>query len=231
MSETLLNNNEFIPAAENRLFIRIFRIYVKWLFRYRFKNVWLYQDYQPDIASQSVYFLNHTSWWDGLIPLMLNEYVFKQKGRAMMEDIQMHKFHFFRYIGAFSVNRNNSRKTISSLRYALKSVQRNDACLFIYPEGKIVPDHGQKLHFEKGIGWLHKNCPNCDFVPIAININVIKSSKPELYIKIGQPVDFVRSLSTEQQTKKLQEALQELLNNLHCEIESEDYYNTYKKFL
>jgi 1-acyl-sn-glycerol-3-phosphate acyltransferase len=162
---------------------------------------------------------------------MLNEYLFKQKARAMMEDIQLHKFPFFRYIGAFSVNRNNSRKTISSLRYALQSVQRKNSSLFIYPEGKIVPDHGQKLYFEKGIGFLHKNCPECDFVPIAININVIKSSKPDLYIKIGQPVDFVNSAPTEQQTKKLEVSLQKLLNNLHSEIESEDYYNSYIKFL
>jgi chlorobactene lauroyltransferase len=231
LSKILHNNNEFIPAGENRLFIRIFRIYVKWLFRYRFKNVWLHQDYQPDITSQSVYFLNHTSWWDGLIPLMLNEYLFKQKARAMMEDTQMHKFPFFRYIGAFSVNRNNSRKTISSLRYALQSVQRENSSLFIYPEGKIVPDYGQKLHFENGIGWIYKNCPECDFVPIAININVIKSSKPDLYIKIGQPAVFVNSLPAEQQTKKLEESLQKLLNNLHREIESEIYYNSYRIFL
>ena len=56
----------------------------------------------------------------------------------MMEDKQMHEHGLFKRIGAFSVNLENPRSAVRSLRYAVESMKRPHSSLFIYPEGRIV---------------------------------------------------------------------------------------------
>lgn len=205
---------EFIPAAESPWFITMFDQYVRLLFRRRFKNIRLYQSYQPGPESKTIYYLNHTSWWDGLIPLLLNQKYFKQNARAMMEDKQMKEHSFFSKIGAFSVNLQDPRSAVRSLRYAVKSMEREKASLFIYPEGKIVPFSVKKPHFKKGLGWLSRKCPEADVVPIGIYIHTAYSDKPELAISVGNATEANRALSADDLNQIYELELQSLLTEL-----------------
>ncbi|MDZ7714990.1 MAG: lysophospholipid acyltransferase family protein [Balneolaceae bacterium] len=222
------NSVDFIPAKESRLFIRFFRIYVKLLFKRRFKKVWISQDYKPSKTSRTVYYLNHNSWWDGLIPLMLNEYRFKQQARALMEDKQMKKFSFFKRIGAFSINLDDPRKTITSLRYAVKSIERDHSCLFVYPEGQIQAQ-GSDLNFKQGLSWIHGKVESVDFVPIGIYIHTIRHDKPELHIKVGKPIDMGQKKSNKEKTSIFQKNLSMILQKLKTTAGFDD--SCYETFL
>ena len=186
----------FIPASESAFHIRFFSLYTKWKLKRSFKQVWISQKYEPDDDSRTVYFLNHNSWWDGLLPLYLNEYFFHQNARAIMEEKQMNKHTFFSKIGAFSIDLSNPRSIVTSMRYALRSLKRENACLFIYPEGKITPVSESTPEFKNGLSWLYKNTADIDFVPIGIYSHSFRSAKPELYILIGDSVDHYKSLNS-----------------------------------
>lgn len=204
---------DFIPAKESPIFIKVFRLYTKLLFKRRFKKVWLKQEYEPCSQCKTVYFLNHHSWWDGLIPLMLNEYRFRQQARAIMEDKQMKTYPLFQKIGAFSIDRDNPRKAISSLRYALESFKRDKASLFIYPEGTITPV-GSKMNFEDGLAWLHDKLMDVDFVPVGVHMHTIRHDKPELYLHVGRPVRPDDGLSKDEKTTLFEEVLDRMLADL-----------------
>jgi chlorobactene lauroyltransferase len=206
------------------LFIFIFDYYVRSLFRRRFKNILIDQQYQPSEESKTIYYLNHTSWWDGLIPLLLNQKLFRQKARAMMEDKQMHQHRFFSKIGAFSVNLENPRSAVKSLRYAVESMQRPNACLFIYPEGKIVPFTGSRPTFKKGLGWISNQCPDTDVVPVGICIHTARYDKPELYIRIGEPVKTDHSFDSE----TLNEIFEDEMGNLLSLLETDAWHHPEK---
>lgn len=203
----------FIPADESSFFQQIFRVYVKWLFKRRFKNVWVHQEYHPSDEDRTVYFLNHTSWWDGLIPFLLNEYCFKQQGRAMMEYKQMRAYPFFKYLGAFSIMPHNRSHNLSSLRYAVQSMDRPHAALFVYPEGEIVPA-GSEKKFKRGIGWLHAQLPTVDFVPIGIHIHTIRSDKPELHLWIDEKVSLSSAADLSEATNSCEEVMEQVLGKL-----------------
>lgn len=204
---------DFIPAKESPLFIKIFRIYVRLLFKRRFKRVWIRQEYHPNEKSRSIYYLNHHSWWDGIIPLLLNEYRFQQHARALMEDKQMKQYGFFKKIGAFSINREDPKKAVTSLRYAVQSMQRNNASLYIYPEGSITPA-GSELSFEGGLAWLHDKLPDVDFVPIGIYMHTIRGDKPELHLHVGQKVVMDAGLGIDSKTQIFEQKLATLLQEL-----------------
>jgi chlorobactene lauroyltransferase len=213
----------FIPADESHWFIALFDHYVRFLFRRRFYRVWTDLSYNPSQENKTIYYLNHTSWWDGLIPLLLNRKMFRQNARAMMEDKQMNEHRFFKKIGAFSVNLSNPRAVITSLRYAVTSMQRPQACLFIYPEGEIVPFSIQKPSFKKGLAWIAKKCPAADVVPIGIYFSHKASDKPELFLKIGRALEFDRRENEETLNTFFEMELQHLLQKLQQEAHSDQH--------
>lgn len=204
---------DFIPAKESPLFISVFRYYTWFLFKRRFKAVWLKQNYHPQKKSKTIYYLNHHSWWDGLIPFLLNEFRFHQQARAIMEDTQMRKYGLFQKIGAFSVNLENKRSIATSLRYAVRSFERPNASLFIYPQGTITPA-GSTLEFEGGLTWLSQQLPRVDVVPIGIHIHTIRHDKPELHLHTGNPVSVNSNNSKEKITKKFEQELAVILESL-----------------
>lgn len=112
-----------------------------------------------------------------------------------MEDKQMIKYPFFRKLGAFSVNLENKRSVIRSLRYALSSLEKPRAALYIYPEGTITPASQQKPDFQQGLAWLAQKTKQTDFVPVAVYIHTLRHSKAELYISIGNETVFDNSLN------------------------------------
>lgn len=219
---------DFIPSDESSLFIKGFRIYTRFLFKRRFSKVWLKQEYQPDDNTKTIYYLNHHSWWDGLIPLLLNEYLFHQQARAVMEIQQMQKYTFFKKIGAFSINRNDKKQTLRALRYAVKSFERPNASLFIYPQGKITPP-GSSLHFEKGLAWLSQKLPDIEIVPIGIYMHTIRHDKPELHLWIGSSVDADSSLSKSELTQKFECDLENILEELRETAGFDD--TVYERFI
>ena len=220
-SITSKQSKEFIAAQESDWFIRLFDIYVRNLFWRKFENVWIQAEYLPESGDRTIYYLNHTSWWDGLIPFLLNQKVFKQRARAMMEDKQMQRHRFFKKIGAFSVNLADKKSSVRSLRYAIKSMERDKASLFIYPEGRIVPFSTDKPEFKDGLAWIISKLDGIKVVPVGIYTVHLKSDKPELFLKIGSPVLMSEGKSTIETKTQLETNLQQLLIRLVHDAHSE----------
>lgn len=103
---------------------------------------------------------------------------------------------------------------MQSLRYAIRSMERPNAALYIYPQGKIVPFSAVSLDFRKGIGWLARKLPDADLVPVGIYIHTKESDKPTLEIKVGEAVTVSREKPADSINKKLEDKLSELLQNM-----------------
>jgi 1-acyl-sn-glycerol-3-phosphate acyltransferase len=179
----------FIDARESRTFMLLFRIYTRFLFKRRFRNVYVLNSYIPQDNRSSLYFMNHASWWDALIPFLLNEYLFRQRARAMMDVRQLQKYPFFRKIGVYSIDRKNARSALFSLGKTREWLDHGRNSIYLFPQGSIKSDY-EPLDFEHGIGWLAKECKKCDIVPLAIHMNLVRGDKPDLFLKIGKPVHF-----------------------------------------
>ena len=131
-----------------------------------------------------------------------------------MEDKQMRQYPFFSKIGAFSINLENPRSSIQSLRYAVESMNRENPCLFIYPEGKLMPISDTKPIFKDGLSWLYQKMEGVDFVPVAFYIDHSKSNKPDLYISIGKVVNGDSLSDNSDLTTLLEESLHNLIKKL-----------------
>lgn len=140
----------------------------------------------------------------------------------------MRQYSFFRKIGAFSIDQEDPRKIITSLRYAVQSMKRENASLFIYPEGKITPACSD-IEFEGGLAWLRSKIPEVDFVPIGIYMHTIRHDKPELHLHIGSPVKPDKNLTNKELTMIYEDELKNILNTLQATAGFDD--TLYKPFL
>ncbi len=209
-----------IPMAESLMFKRLFRPYAMWLFRRRFDAVYFKGEYRPGSLDSTVWYMNHYTWWDALIPFLLNELLHKQNLLAIMDEVQVRKYPFFRKLGAFSVDRSNPRKAVQSLKYAADCLTQEQMGLYIFPQGAIRPEMERPIKFESGLAWLYQSCPSIDFVPIATTMNTRFSDKPRLYIRSGIPIKKSTN-NRDQLTEALCSGLAELMDDLHRTAEEE----------
>lgn len=201
---------QFIPDNISPAFIRIFRTYTWYLFKRRFNSVLLHNNYKPQDNKSTLYYFNHTSWWDGLIPFLLNEYEFHQTGHAIMELEQVQKIKFFRKIGAYSIDRSNIKSSLISLNYTIDVLSKTGNSVFIYPQGTIVSPT-EPITLEGGLAWLYSQLPDhVDLVPGALFMHTFNSDKPTLKINIGKPVTVSKKDSRKEITGQLTHILQEL---------------------
>lgn len=183
-------NKPFLPAKESRIAMRFFAFYSKILSKKVFKHVYLDQYYTPDSSRSTLFFGNHSMWWDALTPLLLNEYVLHQRPRAIMEWEQMHKYKFFSRIGCFSIDRSHPRSALKSLQYGTDWLNQPGNSLYLYPEGKIVNPVKTTLEFESGIvRMLPKLAEHVDIVPLSQHMHAMFNAKPSLFIRIGKPLN------------------------------------------
>lgn len=105
---------------------------------------------------------------------------------------------------------------MQSLRYAIRSMERPNAALYIYPEGKIVPFTPHSIDFRNGIGWLAKKLPQADLVPVGIYIHTKESDKPRLEITVGREVTVNRQKPAKDINNLLEEKLSKLLEKMVC---------------
>jgi 1-acyl-sn-glycerol-3-phosphate acyltransferase len=93
---------------------------------------------------------NHFSWWDGFLLYYINHKVFKKQFHVMVIEETVQKVSFFKYMGAFSVNK-NTREVLTSLDYAAKLLNDPKNLVLIFPQGKLYSNFIDKISFEKGL--------------------------------------------------------------------------------
>jgi 1-acyl-sn-glycerol-3-phosphate acyltransferase len=200
--------------------MRFFRMYTRNLFRRRFRKVYYDGPYSADSNRSTLYYMNHASWWDALIPFLLNEYHFRQNARALMDLHQLKRYPFFRKIGVFSVDRENARSALHSLNRTREWLEGENNSIYLFPQGGIRNEFSP-IVFEHGIGWLAKSCRNCDIVPLAIHINSVRGDKPDLFLRTGNALEINYSDDKKAISDKCRLALEGILNGLRSDAYDE----------
>jgi 1-acyl-sn-glycerol-3-phosphate acyltransferase len=206
-------SSDLLTPRPSSWFALIFNTYLRFLFRRQFEGVYLDADYKPSPSDTTVWFLNHYTWWDALIPFLLNDRVQHQRMCGLMDYEQLIKYPVFRKMGVFSVNRANAASALRSLAYTKELLDSDFNAFYFFPQGKIEPEWVPTLLFESGIGWLYHHLPKATFVPIATTMNTRYSQKPRLFLRIGKPV---HSLEQDRKalTRLMENAMQAELNRV-----------------
>lgn len=175
-----------IPIRRIAGFETCFHAYLQWSARRAFRGIWV----DPALRFPAGGFIaapNHTSWWDGFVPFLVQRALAPQTPFAiMMSEAQLRRFPFFRWGGAFSVDANSPRAARESVEYAAHCA-RNGAGVWIFPQGRLCAP-GADLGFTAGFEHAARRA-GVPIVPIALRYALLEAREPDAFLSAGNPID------------------------------------------
>lgn len=135
-----------------------------------------------------IIYLTHTSWWDAYM-LFLIYYRALEGGfqnYILMEEKQLRSFRFFTWCGAFSIDRRRPGDADRSIGYIGQRLrERQDRCLWIFPQGRIVPADRRPLVVFPGIARIVREAGGATLCPVAMRYEFRGEQRPEVFIRMG----------------------------------------------
>jgi len=178
---------EPLPAVSPTA-VRLFTAYSRSYVRRRFHSVRILRKGQPPTlhGRPVVFYLNHASWWDPLVCLLLARRYFDDRTSYAPIDRQMlERYAFFKRLGFFGVNSGRTRRF---LRTADAILANPNAALWITPQGDFTDVRTRPLQFQSGLGALALRHPETSFVPLAIEYPFWTEPQPEILLAFGRPI-------------------------------------------
>ncbi|MBO9128686.1 lysophospholipid acyltransferase family protein [Bacillus sp. 165] len=211
-----------IPAQKIRWLQFGFHQYNTFLLKHRFHRILVLKHSLERPPSPALFIMNHSSWWDGIISIHLNRYVFDNSGCFMMHESGMKRFPFFRYLGAFTINRSNPKDIIHSLHYACERLQQKES-IWLFPQGDEKHLEIRPLSFLPGFVYIIENNLDIPIVPVSYYYSFGHHQKPDLYIAFGEPLFYNQLAGTTRRdkTKYTEELFTNQLNSLKTLVVTE----------
>jgi 1-acyl-sn-glycerol-3-phosphate acyltransferase len=180
-----------------------------------------------------IFIANHSSWWDGLLFFFLNHTIWKHDIHMMMHEKNLKKYIFFRYLGAFSIDKQNPKEIIRSLQYAENLLTKGKSVV-LFPQGDEFHQEIRPLDFSNGIGFLTEKHPDIPVVPLTFYYSFRHEQKPEVWIRQSAPLTAaeIAGESRKEKTAFLQETVTLQLDKLKEEVideNTEDFTDLLRK--
>ena len=219
-----------LEANKSLWFEKIFAVYNRNLIRRRFHSLQisglnLLQN--KDAGVPLIIFINHSSWWDGLVAFE----IFQRAGLdsyVMMEEKQLKKLYLFRRLGAFSVVRENPRKAVESINYAVSLLKYSSRALWIFPQGEILPNDLRPLNFYNGLARIIEKVGRVSVLPMAMRFEFVAEFKPEIFVKIGSAERFEKGINFD--SRKTTQHSSARLTNLLDELKTDVINKNFSQF-
>lgn len=159
---------------------------------------------------------NHSNWWDGLVVFFLTRVRTDKAFYCMMEEAQLRHYRFFTWLGAFSVDPQNSVRAGASVLYSLRLLQNPKNMLWVFPQGRQAPAH-EPVVVRPGVTYLCRRTPQAVVLPVAFRYAFLREQRPEVFIRVGVPIPAL-----EVNDAHLQDVLRQLCAELDEAIRCEN---------
>lgn len=179
-----------IKAKHNKAAKFLFDFYLKRLLKSSFNEFYLTESF-PEIDKTKGLLItpNHFSWWDGFFIYWVLNKLLKRKIFIMMLEDQLKKYWFFNYLGCYSINLQDVKSSISSLRYTLDILSDNRNVVVIYPQGEIQPYEKRPIELKGGIDFLaNKTEKDFSILTAAFKIHYSEKRLPTVYAGFSETI-------------------------------------------
>lgn len=179
------------PHASPRL-VRLFTRYSRGYVRRHFHSVRLLKTHKLAADFRrlpAVVLLNHASWWDPLICLLLAaEYFPNRASFAPIEASALQKYRFLEKLGFFGIDTSSTRGAATFLRTAGDILESPERMLWITPQGKFTDVRSRPISFRGGLATLAGRVGPTVFLPMAVEYSFWEERLPEVLVAFGSPL-------------------------------------------
>jgi hypothetical protein len=224
-----------LEANKSLWFEKIFSIYNRNLLKRRFQTLRfsgleiLDQDFSE---VPRIIYVNHSSWWDGLVALQISR-TLQLDSFVMMEEKHLKRLYLFRRLGAFSVVRENPFEAIKSINYAVSLLQEKPKrTLWIFPQGEIHHNDIRPIEFFNGFSSIIKKIEKCVVFPFAFRYEFLGDFKPEIFTKVGRAevINLTKNFNVKNVTRDFENKMTVLLDEVRSDILNKNF-NEYQNII
>jgi 1-acyl-sn-glycerol-3-phosphate acyltransferase len=170
--------------------LRLFSRYSKWYIARNFHAVRL--SISAPVPSTDnvpiVIYLNHASWWDPLVGLLLaNQFWPSRKHFAPIDAGALKRYPMLSRLGFFGVELNSPRGAAKFLRTSMAILKSPASALWITGEGQFRDPRVRPVELRPGLGHLARRS-SAAFVPLAIEYPFWEERFPEALCRFGPPI-------------------------------------------
>jgi 1-acyl-sn-glycerol-3-phosphate acyltransferase len=223
---SVTSQHNAIPRRSPALF-RLFRWYARRYVARHFHAVRVSRTgLLPELPSRPVVVvLNHPSWWDPLIALILSGSMPDCRvHHAPIEAIGLAQYPFLARIGFFGFESGTAAGATRFLRTSLSILARPEAVLWITAQGAFVDPRERPTVLMSGIGHLAHRMREGIILPLAIEYPFWNDRCPEVLVRFGRAIeiDSGRTGSPREWTSLTEQSLQASLDTLADEAKARD---------
>lgn len=140
-----------IEPKKNAALESIYSAYARRLIRKQFGNVRLSGTAFPQTDLPVIAYMNHSAWWDAVVPVHLSHDLFRREIHALMEGEQIKKYPFFRHLGCFGPTESGIADARAVVEHSVSVLRRGKRpILWICPQGAILPSR-IPMKFKSGL--------------------------------------------------------------------------------
>jgi 1-acyl-sn-glycerol-3-phosphate acyltransferase len=167
--------------------------------------------------------LNHPSWWDPMIGIVLSCQLPDRDHFAAIDAVAVERYSFFRKLGFVGVD-------TKSLRGAKEFLHTGDEILsqprvfWVTAQGRFTDVRERPLAIQSGVGHLAARLKRGLVVPAALEYTFWTERTPEALVRLGEPLSVADqpSLSGKQWTALIEDAMTRNLDALNAEAMRRD---------
>ncbi len=167
---------------------------------------------------------------------VLSDEIWRCESYIMMEEAQLARYGFFRFCGAFGVDRDDPRAGMRSIAYAADLLRQSSRrVVWIFPQGEITPNNRRPLVTFGGAAHIAKRVASAGIaircIPMALRFEFSGEQRPEALIRLGPAHLVVGQPDVKALHREMDERLQREMDALHDDIASgaiDDYQTIFR---
>jgi 1-acyl-sn-glycerol-3-phosphate acyltransferase len=170
--------------------VRLFARYVRRYLARNFHTVRLARAGRPFVPDGGplVVVLNHPSWWDPLVGLVLADLFPRYQHYAPIDAAGLAKYRFLERLGLFGVEVGTSRGALAFLRTSLAALAQPRTALWVTAQGKFTDPRERPVRLREGVGHLVRRLEGATVLPLAIEYPFWQERFPEALAHFGEPI-------------------------------------------
>lgn len=136
-----------------------------------------------------IFYMNHPSWWDPLVLIMLATQRFPTRDHfAPMDAAMLRKYAFFERLGFFGIEQDSAAGAMKMMRSAQAILAQPGSMLWITAEGRFTDVRSRPVELRPGLAHLARKARHAWLVPIAIEYPFWHERLPEALMAVGKPI-------------------------------------------
>jgi 1-acyl-sn-glycerol-3-phosphate acyltransferase len=181
-----------LPVLSPRL-VALFSCYGERYLARHFHAVRLTRAERPDPATLRtgplILYLNHPSWWDPMLCLLLARRIFPERRHfGPMDAAGLEKYKFFGKLGFFGIEPGTARGARRFLEVSQALLMQPDAALWITAGGRFADPRERPVRLRPGLGSLIRRLDRVTVLPLALEYPFWEERSAEALARFGEPL-------------------------------------------